>query len=82
MRRLLPSETRTEWADSTGAVVLATDALEPAWPSILVDLETMLGTGALNGDAAANVTQPDQAPADEGIVPWFYRTLRNAAIDV
>lgn len=25
--------------------------------------------------------RPDQAPADEGIVPWFYRTLRNAAID-
>src|SRR5687767_15881822 len=24
---------------------------------------------------------PDQAPADEGVVPWFYRTLRNAAID-
>jgi RNA polymerase sigma factor (sigma-70 family) len=25
--------------------------------------------------------RPDQAPSDEGIVPWFYRTLRNAAID-
>lgn len=25
--------------------------------------------------------RPDQAPADEGVVPWFYRTLRNAAID-
>jgi RNA polymerase sigma factor (sigma-70 family) len=27
------------------------------------------------------IDRPDQAPADEGIVPWFYRTLRNAAID-
>ena len=27
------------------------------------------------------VTRPDQAPGDEAIVPWFYRTLRNAAID-
>ena len=27
------------------------------------------------------MNQPAQAPADEGIVPWFYRTLRNAAID-
>lgn len=27
------------------------------------------------------VDRPDQAPADEGIVPWFYRALRNAAID-
>lgn len=25
--------------------------------------------------------RPDQAPADAGLVPWFYRTLRNAAID-
>jgi RNA polymerase sigma factor (sigma-70 family) len=25
--------------------------------------------------------RPDQAPTDEGIVPWFYRTLRNAAVD-
>ncbi len=24
---------------------------------------------------------PEQAPSDEGIIPWFYRTLRNAAID-
>ncbi len=27
------------------------------------------------------VARPDQAPADEGLVPWFYRLLRNAAID-
>ena len=27
------------------------------------------------------VARPDQAPADESIVPWFYRTLRNAAVD-
>lgn len=27
------------------------------------------------------VDRPEQAPADEAIVPWFYRTLRNAAID-
>ena len=25
--------------------------------------------------------RPDQAPGDEGIVPWFYRMLRNAAVD-
>jgi len=25
--------------------------------------------------------RPDQAPTDEGVVPWFYRLLRNAAID-
>ena len=27
------------------------------------------------------VNRPEDAPADEGIVPWFYRVLRNAAID-
>ena len=33
-------------------------------------------------DAFAKVVErPDQAPSDEGVVPWFYRTLRNAAID-
>ena len=33
-------------------------------------------------DAFAKVLErPDQAPEGEGIVPWFYRTLRNAAID-
>lgn len=25
--------------------------------------------------------RPDLAPIDEGVVPWFYRTLRNAAVD-
>jgi RNA polymerase sigma-70 factor (ECF subfamily) len=33
-------------------------------------------------DAFAKVVaRPRQAPSDERIVPWFYRTLRNAAID-
>jgi RNA polymerase sigma factor (sigma-70 family) len=33
-------------------------------------------------DAFAKVVaHPAQAPADEAVVPWFYRTLRNAAID-
>ncbi len=27
------------------------------------------------------VARPDQAPADESVIPWFYRTLRNAAVD-
>ena len=33
-------------------------------------------------DAFARVlARPDRAPEGEGLVPWFYRTLRNAAID-
>lgn len=31
------------------------------------------------GDRA--LARPEQLPADEAVVPWFYRTLRNAAID-
>jgi RNA polymerase sigma-70 factor (ECF subfamily) len=27
------------------------------------------------------IARPEQAPQDEGVVPWFYRALRNAAID-
>lgn len=27
------------------------------------------------------MSRPDQAPVDQGIVPWFYRNLRNATID-
>jgi RNA polymerase sigma factor (sigma-70 family) len=33
-------------------------------------------------DAFAKVmARPEQAPADESVIPWFYRLLRNAAID-
>ena len=49
-------------------------------------LEGRVGDRALAEDIlqdafAKVVARPEQAPADEGIVPWFYRTLRNAAID-
>src|SRR5687768_15445679 len=27
------------------------------------------------------VDRPEQAPMDEGVIPWFYRSLRNAAVD-
>ena len=30
---------------------------------------------------ARTLARPDQAPEGEALVPWFYRTLRNAAID-
>ena len=49
-------------------------------------LERRVGDRALAEDIlqdafAKVIDRPDQAPADEAIVPWFYRTLRNAAID-
>ena len=49
-------------------------------------LERRVGDQALAEDIlqdafAKVVARPQQAPADEAIVPWFYRTLRNAAID-
>ena len=66
----------------------------PAPLAVLVDnhraflayLERRVGDRALAEDilqdAFVRLTEsPDQAPADESIVPWFYRVLRNAAID-
>jgi RNA polymerase sigma-70 factor (ECF subfamily) len=49
-------------------------------------VERRVGDRALAEDVLQNafanlVARPEQAPADEAIVPWFYRTLRNAAID-
>src|SRR5687767_12892563 len=49
-------------------------------------LERRVGDRALAEDIlqdafARVVDHPEQAPADDAIVPWFYRTLRNAAVD-
>jgi len=54
--------------------------------AFLAYLERRVGDRTLAEDIlqdafAKVVARPDQAPADEAIVPWFYRTLRNAAID-
>lgn len=49
-------------------------------------LERKVGDRAIAEDIlqeafAKLVATPEKARADEAIVPWFYRTLRNAAID-
>src|SRR5262245_45918279 len=49
-------------------------------------LEKRVGDRALAEDIIQDafvkvIELPEQAPADETIVPWFYRTLKNAAID-
>ena len=41
----------------------------------------MLAEDILQDAFAKVVSRPEQAPPDEAIVPWFYRTLRNAAVD-
>ena len=45
-------------------------------------LERRLGNRELAEDILQDafikvMDRPDQAPTDEGLVPWFYRTLRN-----
>jgi RNA polymerase sigma-70 factor (ECF subfamily) len=40
-----------------------------------------LAEDILQDSFARVIEQSERAPADEGIVPWFYRVLRNAAID-
>lgn len=49
-------------------------------------LERRVGDRALAEDIVQDafakiVARPEQAPEGEAIVPWFYRVLRNAAID-
>jgi RNA polymerase sigma-70 factor (ECF subfamily) len=49
-------------------------------------LERRVGDRALAEDILQDafikvMDRPGQAPPDEAVVPWFYRTLRNAAID-
>lgn len=49
-------------------------------------LERRVGDRSLAEDIlqdafAKVVARPEQTPAEEEIVPWFYRALRNAAID-
>lgn len=49
-------------------------------------LERRIGDRALAEDILQDafikvLARPDQAPTDEGVVPWFYRGIRNAAID-
>jgi RNA polymerase sigma-70 factor (ECF subfamily) len=43
--------------------------------------DRMLAEDILQDAFAKVVTRPEQAPPDEAAVPWFYRTLRNAAVD-
>ena len=78
-----------------GDTIETPDAEEPRAPlSLLLDnhraflnyLEKRVGDRALAEDIlqdafAKVIADPSRAPDDEGIVPWFYRTLRNAAID-
>jgi len=75
--------------------VEATENMEGADPvALLVEnhraflrfLEKKVGDRALAEDIIQDafvkvIERPEQAPADETIVPWFYRTLKNAAID-
>lgn len=70
------------------------DAEHPAPVATLLDnqraflryLERRVGDRALAEDIlqeafAKVVARPEQAPADDAVIPWFYRTLRNAAND-
>ena len=63
--------------------------LEPLldnYRAFLSYLERKVGDRAMAEDILQDafiklLDRPEQVPADEGIVPWFYRSLRNAAID-
>jgi RNA polymerase sigma factor (sigma-70 family) len=49
-------------------------------------LKSRVGDAALAEDILQDAfvkvaARPEMAPQDEGVVPWFYRTLKHAAID-
>ena len=49
-------------------------------------LECRVGERALAEDILQNafakvIAAPQRAPTEEAIIPWFYRSLRNAAVD-
>lgn len=77
---------RYNWTmDATEAPAPVTTLLENH-RAFLRYLERRVGDRALAEDIlqdafAKVVARPEQAPADEAVIPWFYRTLRNAAID-
>jgi RNA polymerase sigma-70 factor (ECF subfamily) len=62
------------------------DALLANHRAFLAYLTRRVGDRALAEDIlqdafAKTLARPDQAPDGEALVPWFYRTLRNATID-
>ena len=68
----------------TGGTVL--DTLLENHRAFLAYLTRRVGDRALAEDLlqeafARTLARPDQVPDGEALVPWFYRTLRNAAID-
>jgi RNA polymerase sigma factor (sigma-70 family) len=68
----------------TGGAVL--DRLVENHRAFLAYLTRRVGDRALAEDLlqeafARTLARPDQVPDGEALVPWFYRTLRNAAID-
>ena len=68
----------------TGGAVL--DTLLENHRAFLAYLTRRVGDRALAEDLlqeafAKTLARPDQVPDGEALVPWFYRTLRNAAID-
>jgi len=72
-------------ADATEEVPAPLAALLDNHRAFLRYLERRTGDRDLAEDILQDaflkvMDRPDQAP-DEGLVPWFYRTLRNAAID-
>jgi RNA polymerase sigma factor (sigma-70 family) len=73
-----------EPADS--ATVAPLDVLVENHRAFLKYLERRVGNRELAEDILQDaftrvLNHPDRTPPDEGVVPWFYRVLRNAAID-
>ena len=72
--------------DDLEAGPVAVETLLANHRAFLAYLTRRVGDRALAEDIlqdafARTLARPEQTPDGEGLVPWFYRTLRNAAID-
>ncbi|HUR35635.1 MAG TPA: sigma-70 family RNA polymerase sigma factor [Vicinamibacterales bacterium] len=70
----------------TGEVAAPLATLLENHRAFLRFLERRLGDRAIAEDIlqdafARTIARPEGVPADDGVIPWFYRTLRNASID-
>lgn len=77
---MIPSDSRSEESPAP------LDLLVENHRAFLRYLERHVGDRELAEDTLQDafikvMDRPGHAPAGEGLVPWFYRTLRNAAID-
>ena len=86
VRRTAPYTGGMDTPEHTGDTPAPLEVLLAQHRAFLAYLERRVGDRAMAEDILQDafskvVSRPELAPQDEGVVPWFYRTLRNAVVD-